>query len=563
MLQLREYQREAVYNTIASLKKSADPVLIDASVSAGKTYMVAGLMQWIERSHRNSLCLTMTSELVDQNSECYLDNVDKCSIFCATLNKKNWRLPSVFASPQTLWSAIKKGHPISKKKFSLICVDEAHNINFRDAKTTYMRIIAHYRELNPNLRIVGLTGTPFRGRGESIVGEDKFFKEKTADIGMAWLIKNSFVVPPIYGSHGKNEYDFSELKVQSNGKFKASELAEASEGKKRLTHDIVQEVIKNSQDRGSVLIFASTIEHCKEVLESLPADQSCMITGQTPDKERQRLIRRIKAGEIKYTVNLNVLTVGFSAPVIDHVVFLRPTESAVLWVQAVGRGIRQLEGKENCLVSDYAGNLDRLGDVDNPVITDMVKNRDREIEKDVPCPECGEMNSIFARRCVGYVDGVRCGFFFDFKPCPKCETQNDTTARACRECGHELIDPNKKLSRKSSFRIGIEPIRVPVTAVEYTRHPGKKNKCDTLRVDYLVELPNKNTEMITEWFSPDASGYPLHICKRDFISKHAPELEGHSLSMILASKHKIRSPSHLLINKMIGAKYLSIVIKEF
>lgn len=562
MLQLRPYQKEAVDNTIAQLKKSPEPCLIDASVSAGKTFMVAGLMSWIEGNKRNSLCLTMTSELVEQNSDCYSEFVGKCSVFCSSLNKKNWRLPSVFATPQTLWAALKKGHPISKKKFSLLVVDESHNINFREKKTTYMRIIDHYRKINPNLRIVGLTGTPFRGKGESIIGEDKFFKYKTADIGMGWLIDNGFVVPPVYGRHKSEDYDFSSCKLQSNGKFKASDLADASEGK-RLTHEIIQEVIANSQDRGGVLIFASTIAHCKEILDSLPPEQSCMITGETPDKERQSLIKKIKSGEIKYTVNLNVLTVGFSAPYIDHVVFMRPTESAVLWVQAVGRGVRMRDGKENCLVSDYAGNLERLGDVDNPVITDMVKNRDRDIEKDVPCPECGELNSVFARRCVGYVGDVRCGFFFDFKPCPKCETQNDTTARNCRGCGHELIDPNKKLTRKSSFRIGVEPVSVPVINTEYTRHRKRCGNTDTLRIDYMVMLPNEKAEIISEWFSPDLSGYPRHIFKREFVAKHAPHMVDYSLDEVIFNKDQIQSPKSLLINKMVGSKYLNIVLKEF
>lgn len=563
MLQLRQYQQDAVDNTIAQLKKSPEPCLIDASVSAGKTFMVAGLMSWVEGNNRNSLCLTMTSELVEQNSDCYSEFVGKCSVFCSSLNKKNWRLPSVFATPQTLWAALKKGHPISKKKFSLLVVDESHNINFREKKTTYMRIINHYKEINPNLRIVGLTGTPFRGKGESIIGDGKFFQHKTADIGMSWLIENKFVVPPVYGRHKSEDYDFSSCKLQSNGKFKASDLADASEGK-RLTHEIVQEVIANSQDRGGVLIFASTIAHCKEILESLPPGDSCMITGETPDKERQSLIKKIKSGEIKYTVNLNVLTVGFSAPYIDHVVFMRPTESAVLWVQAVGRGVRMRDNKDNCLVSDYAGNLERLGDVDNPVITDMVKNRDRDIEKDVPCPECGELNSVFARRCVGYVDGgVRCGFFFDFKPCPKCETQNDTTARNCRDCGHELIDPNKKLNRKSSFRIGVEPVSVPVINTEYTRHKKRGGGPDTLRVDYMVMLPNDKAEIISEWFSPDASGYPKHIFKREFVAKHAPSMIDYTLEKVLFNKNQIQSPSSLLINKMVGSKYLNIVLKEF
>jgi len=562
MLKLREYQQEAVNNTIAQLKKSAEPCLINASVSSGKTFINAGIMQWIEQSGRNSLCLSMNSELIEQNSDCYHEFCNKNSVFCSKLGHKNYRLRSVFATPQTLWAAIKKGHPISEKNFSLICIDECHNVSANNEKTTYMQIINHYKRINPNMRIVGLTGTPFRGKGVPILGPDAFFRHETATIDMKWLVEHKFVVPIIYGKHKSDDYDYSDLKLQSNGKFKASELAEVSEGKGRLTSEIIQEVIKNSQDEGGVIIFASTIAHCKEVLESLPDGISCMITGETPDKERQKLVKQIKSGEIKYTVNLNVLTVGFSAPYVSHVVFLRPTESAVLWIQAVGRAVRQLEGKDHALVSDYAGNLDRLGDVDDPIITDMIKSRDKDIDLDVPCPECGELNSVFARRCTGSIDGIRCGFFFDFKQCPTCECQNDTTARNCRDCGTELIDPNKKLNKSASLRIGIEPITVPVMSAEYTRHK-KRGKVDSLRCDYMIELPNGKAEIISEWFSPDSDGYPKHIFKRDFAAKHAPHMVDHSLDDVISNKLEINSPPSLMINKMVGNRYLNIVMKVF
>lgn len=562
MLELRPYQQKAVNDTMLQLKKSADPCLIDASVSAGKTFICAGLMQAMEDSRRNSLCLSMTSELIDQNSECYGDYVAKCSVFCAGLGKKNWRLPSVFATPQTLWAAIKKGHKIGKKKFSLIVIDECHNVNARDEKTTYMKIISHYKEINKNLRVVGMTGTPFRGKGDSILGDDKFFIHKTADISLRWLTENKFVVPIKYGKHEAKEYDFSDCNLQSNGKFRASDLEKASEGKGRLTSEIVDEVVSNSVSRGGVIIFGSTIAHCEEILASLPKGISAIITGKTPDKERASIVRKVKSGEIKYIVNLSVLTTGFNAPVIDHVVFMRPTESAVLWVQAAGRGVRQLDGKDYCLVSDYANNLDRLGDVDNPIITDMVKARDGELEKEVPCPECGELNTVMARRCTGVVGSIRCGFFFTFNECPICQTQNDSTAKNCRCCNHELIDPNAKLTRKAAFRVGVEPVRVPLISVEYTRHK-KKGKIDTLRVDYMYERPDGNCDVMSEWFSPDGTGYSHHLFKREFISKHAPDLEGNSLEMILASKHMIKSPKSLLINKQVGSKYMSIVLKEF
>ncbi len=218
--------------------------------------------------------------------------------------------------------------------------------------------------------------------------------------------------------------------------------------------------------------------------------------------------------------------------------------------------------KEHALVSDYAGNLERLGDADEPLIVDMVRESTKEAEYEVPCPDCGELNTIHSRRCIGVQDGVRCGFFFSFKECPECNEMNDTTARNCRSCEHELIDPNEKLTRKVAFRVGVEPVRVPLINTEYTRH-RKAGKIDTLRVDYMFERPDGNCDILSEWFSPDGEGYARHLFKREFVGKHAPELDGYSLEMVLASKHKIRSPKSLLINKKVGSSYFSIVLKEF
>ena len=298
-LQCREYQENAVAQTIAQLNVNNEPCLINASVSSGKTFLVARLFEIMLKLDRNSMCLTATSELVDQNAQCYAEFVAKPSVFCAALGKKNYKLPAVFGSPQTVWSAINKGHPIAKKFIHLMAIDEAHNINYGDDRTTYMKIINHYLTINPQMRIVGLTGTPFRGKGVSILGDEKLFKHETARIDMPWLIENKFVVPPVYSPVEAEEYDFSNCKVQSTGKFKPSDLQAASEGMGRKTSAIVAEVVRNSQNQGGVIIFGSTIAHCEEILSSLPPGISAVLTGKTPEKERASIIKRIKIRRLK------------------------------------------------------------------------------------------------------------------------------------------------------------------------------------------------------------------------------------------------------------------------
>ena len=121
---------------------------------------------------------------------------------------------------------------------------------------------------------------------------------------------------------------------------------------------------------------------------------------------------------------MNVLTTGFNAPIIDHVVFLRPTSSPVLWVQAIGRGVRLLDGKTDCLISDYAGNLDRLGEMEDPLIADLKRQQIKEMPLIFECPICNEMNPSSVRRCNGIINGSRCDYLFQFKDCWSCQAKN-------------------------------------------------------------------------------------------------------------------------------------------
>ena len=243
---------------------------------------------------------------------------------------------------------------------------------------------------------------------------------------------------------------------------------------------------------------------------------------------------------------------------------MRPTESSVFYIQGVGRGVRMLEGKTHCLVSDYAGNLERLGDVDDPTIVDALKEKmGEDIDYEVPCPCCDTLNSVFARRCIGFKydweakQNKRCDFYFNFKECPKCLCENDTTARNCRKCNAEMIDPNKKLDTLKSLRITAKPIEVPVISTSYTRHKGKGGRIDTLKIDYLLDLPERKNPIVSEWISPAApyGTYPYRIFKDSFCSLHQcdPDL---NLDDILANVQTLRNPTSILINKGKGEKYL-------
>jgi DNA repair protein RadD len=235
-----------------------------------------------------------------------------------------------------------------------------------------------------------------------------------------------------------------------------------------------------------VMIFAATVKHAKEVMDSLPPGMAAIVTGDTDKDDRKRIIRDFKAQKIKYLVNVSVLTTGFDAAHVDMIAILRATESVGLLQQIIGRGLRIEDFMETCLILDYAENLPRHcpdGDVFNPKVK-VAKGDQEKVFLKCICPLCdvenefsarpnndgydvdengyftdldgnqietewGGMPAHFGRRCSSTVaiagDRVQCTYRWTFKPCPHCKSENDIAARYCTSCKGEIVDPNTHL----------------------------------------------------------------------------------------------------------------------
>ena len=447
--QLRPYQADALNALRQRLKQTTDPLLVNASVGAGKSLLIAELLLIIERAGMRALCLTLNSTLIQQNKDAYQLQGGNAGIYCAGLNAKDFEHVVIFASPHSVSKDIRNQGDISRQPFQLIIVDEAHNINFHDSSSMYMRIFNHYgmmaQQEQYSYRIVGLTGTPYRGKGISIVGPNEFFKEQVCSISTSWLISQGYLTKPYFGITHADSIDFSDCRVDRFGNFKQKELELALSKNERLTGEIMREL--QTIKCNGIFIFASTKKHCEECAKSLPDGSWAIVTGDTPHARRKEIIQLAMAGSIRYLINVNCLTVGIDIPFFDVCAWLRPTESLILYTQGIGRVLRLHPGKSRALVLDYAGNLDRHGDIDDPIINEALKPT-AENEKDyvIPCFTCGTNNTVHARRCIGRVGDKRCEHYFEFKDCV-CGTKNDVTSRHCRECHAELIDPNAKLKR--------------------------------------------------------------------------------------------------------------------
>ncbi len=163
--------------------------------------------------------------------------------------------------------------------------------------------------------------------------------------------------------------------------------------------DAVAEIVSMAHDRKAVLIFCAGVAHAESVMKELRQYSNSVagVFGDTLPFLREETLADFKAGKLKYLVNVGVLTTGFDAPITDCVVLLRPTNSPGLYYQMVGRGFRLHPEKENCLVLDFAGNIERHGPVDMIEVS-PIDNPSKE-KRGKTCPECREVVATSAVIC--------------------------------------------------------------------------------------------------------------------------------------------------------------------
>lgn len=557
MKALRPYQLDAVNECWKALKVNDEPVLLMASVGAGKSLMLANILLTMEKLGKRALCLVNNAELVRNNCATLVDEGGNASIYCAALNSKDASKPIVFGTPQSIINGINKNETIAHIKFNIIVVDEAHNIDFFNHRSCFIRILRYYKHEYPGMRLLGATGTNFRFKGSPIAGENCLFKSQVGNITTEQLIQEGYLIEPHFEVDQKLILDFSKVKIKKNGLFDQKQLELVVSKSARLTELICKQVIHimESQKRFGVFLFATTKKHAEEIYSHLPPEESAIILGETPQHERTEILNKARMGDIKYLVNIAIISVGVDIPSYDTIAYLRPTESLVLLVQTMGRVLRlsPSTGKTESLVLDFAGNIERHRDWDNPILQEAVK---QTIEKDKPlvieCPSCNEMNTEFARRCVGKINESRCDYYFEFKECVHqfknaiCGAQNDIASRFCHHCKGELIDPNAKLSMSAVQKNIIE---VNVLQAHYGISGTQKG----FRINCTYKCQDKKGRIgsVYEHYSP-ISEKSMRVFYGQFVKKHCPDASKwyshlHNRIKVEEMLRTVKTPLSLLI----------------
>lgn len=427
-MKLRPYQEEAVASFFNYFVNggTGNPLLV-LPTGAGKSVIIAEILKRIyaEYPFQKVIVLTHVKELIEQN---YLKLKGlwpeaPAGIYSAGLGKRDLSSPITFAG---IASVAKRAFEFGA--VNLVFIDEAHLINAKGSGQ-YVSFLNQLRISNPKVKFCGLTATPFRlGQGlltdpiwsREIDGEvPALFTDVAYDLSsmdaFTKLIDDGYL-SPLVPKQTALELDVSDVKTTA-GDFNQGDLQMAV-NKQSITTAAIEEALEVASDRKHWLVFAAGVDHAKDVsnLLNVYGVPSCVVTGDMASAERDANIKGFKEGKFRALVNNSVLTTGFDFAKIDLIIMLRPTQSTVLWVQALGRGTRVHPDKRDCLVLDFAGNTKRLGPINDPVIP---KGRGKGAAGKAPvkvCPECDTIHHTSVRVCdTVNSEGIKCGHIFTFQ----------------------------------------------------------------------------------------------------------------------------------------------------
>ena len=290
--------------------------------NTGKSLVLAQIAKdTVEKWNGRVLILAHVKELLEQNADKIrkLCPELKIGIYSAGLRSRDTTEQVIVAGIQSVYNKA-----CELDAFDLVIVDEAHLIS-SEGDGMYRTFLADMKVINPHVRVIGLTATPFRLKGGLICKPENILNEICYEAGLKEMIQQGYL-SPLISRAGRAEANLANLHIRG-GEFISDEVAAAMDNDALVT-SACREIVELTHDRKSVLIFTASVDHCKHVAEKIQAfsgKECAIVTGDTSPAERAEIIARFK-GEfipadlfgtpkppLKFLANVNVLTTGFDA----------------------------------------------------------------------------------------------------------------------------------------------------------------------------------------------------------------------------------------------------------
>lgn len=496
---------------------------------SGKSVVIAELARllfdtWPDE-HPRTVVLVPSKELAEQNAQklvAMLPSHIRIGYYSASLGRK---VPDADVIVATIGSIYRDAHLLGVVR--CVVVDECHLVNPTGPDAgRYRKFLGNLAKLCA-FRVVGFTATPFRGDGVWLTsGEDPLFTGIAATITAQELLDSNHLAPLIRPMDAiATRIDTTGIKTTS-GDYNLAELAERVD---EYLPAAASEAVQLAVDRRKWIAFTSTVANAQHLVGLLQAHgvATVLVCGETPATERAESIADFRAGRLRCLVTVLALATGFDVPDVDCILWLRPTQSPVLYVQGAGRGMRIADGKADCLWLDFSDTTERLGPVD---AIKGRKKRGRIEDQEAPCIVCDN-----------------CG-----------ARVRPASSIICPECGHQMRDPEAEAPRAASnaaimaSQTAPKITTYPVTRVTYAVHQ-KLGSPDSLRVEYWSGL----RVVAREWVCLEHGGFAGEKARQWWGRRYTGQPIQARVEHALACTDQLATPTAVRVNET--GKYPEIV----
>lgn len=427
MLQQRWYQQECVEAFFNYFMQCNGNPLFALPTGSGKGVIIALILKMIMEYYPNQriLCATHIKELISQNHKQLVRTWPHApaGIYSAGLKRRDIYAPITFVGIASIVKIIEAfGH------IDLFFIDEAHLLA-DDDDGMYMMVIAALKACNPYLKVVGFTATHWRN-GMGLLTNGPIFTDIPYNLctieGFRRLFAEGYLVPP-RAVKVSEEIDFSGVKL-TGGEYSNAGMNAVTKNE-IVTWKSLNEALARGHNRNCRLVFCTGVEHAILAAQMLKyiGLRAEAVHSKMSNGARDDIMTAFRNGEFDTLTNNGICTTGLDHPPIDHIIILRKTTRVGLWVQILGRGTRPFElngwHKEDCLVSDHAGNARSLGTIDDPYIPKL-KGKGHGDAPVKLCPACDSYNHASARVCAF------CGEPFELKVGYKEKAFDDALVRS-------------------------------------------------------------------------------------------------------------------------------------
>lgn len=511
---LRDYQQNAFDDIKTFLRFRTGNGIAVLPCGSGKSHLIAAVAEWVA-GHKDCrvLILANRKELLQQNAAKF-SNPDIIGFVSAGIGKYEYDKQIIIAGIQTCFNKVEK-----LGEFKIIIVDECDSIsNNKKDNSIYWQLLNNYSET----RIIGFTATPYRTEDGAITWGTICHVTNYLPLfeaGYLCTLTNKVPVEP----------DLSSVKVVM-GDYVISQAASAMLDEEVL-EESVRKLLHYGKNRNLWLVFASSVEHAHILWGMLHSNGifCSILTGDTQQAEREKIIDNCNNRIIKCLINVNIATVGVDIPLIDLIAIMRPTKSRRLHEQMLGRGTRLNDFKQNTLILDFAGNLKEHG---------ALGDNSWRFEK-------GEI--INSQKS-------------DYKVCPECEDLVAIRVSHCPNCTYHFAPEEKKIEISSeidtySAVIGgneIDGRWYNVSDIFYRPYISKKGN-KVLKVEYMCGVYMKVYEFLA--LNNDSTSWLYRTKVRPWLMETLPahwhkiESSEDKIVEFLKYKSHAKSPKKILVDK--------------